>query len=141
MLNEQRFREQMNFLSTLFMRELPVELLNEYWREFHQREQQIWDKTIEQATREETRFPMISVLRQYYEMNMPGRPDPEFPTDEDLEKAAKTGKHKYYLGLIRGLYEGRIQIDDPRVLRCLKKQGSNPAFKRFDPKRRIFEKT
>ena len=68
------------------------------------------------------------------------REETGFPSMEDLEKQAKEGKHKRYLRLINGLLDGKIRMDDPRVLRCLKEQVKHFRYKRYDPERRIFEK-
>jgi len=140
MLNQVRFKQQMELLALHHMREFPRELLDEYWKEFKNKEQTIWDKAFDQLFKTEEWFPKIATLQYYYEMNLPGKPDLEYPSREDLEKRAREEKHKKYLFLIDGLREGEIKMDDPRILACLKEQGERPTFGGFNPERRIFEK-
>jgi hypothetical protein len=140
MLDKRRFQEQMQLLSTHFMREISVELLDEYWKQFSEKDQKIWDKTVDDVMREAQRFPVIATFRYYYEVNTPPKQSMEFPGMEDLDKQAKTAKAKYYLELIHGLLEEKIKVDDPRVQKCLDEQGGNKVFKCFDPQRRIFKK-
>lgn len=146
MLNKRRFTEQIDWLSKYFMVEISWEIHGEeLWRRFEDRDQEVWDKAVEQMPENwkptfAEKFPCENTFIQFYEMNLPDKEPVDFPSMDDLERQAKEGKHKHYLRLIKGLLAGKIRIDDPRVLRCLKEQGKHPTYKRFDPKRRIFEK-
>lgn len=140
MLDKRRFQEQMQLLSTYFMRELGVGLLDIYWTHFKDKEQEPWDRAVDEAFREGKKFPVIAALQNYYGMSTSPKEDTDFPRMKALEKAAKTRKHKYYLKLIYDLLNGKIKIDDPRVQKCLDEQGEERVFERFDPERRCFKK-
>lgn len=136
MLNRARFREQMNVLSSLFMREIPREMIDLYWKEFQRKEQQPWDRAIDQIMKGEERFPTIPVVQTYYQNNLPDKQE-LFPSREDIKRAAKTDYGKKHLELTFQLLDGEISIETPEVQACLKEQS---LFTRYDPGRKCFIK-
>ncbi len=139
-LNKERFKQQLNVMSHLYMRKLPVVQRQELWRLFRNKKQEVWDRTVDHIIRSLKMFPTPAEFSYYYEMNIPPREMEKWPDRKDLAKAAKSEKAKYYLGLINGLLDGEIDIEDPRIQACLKEQGPDPVFSEYDPTRRCFRK-
>ena len=142
MLNKQRFKEQINLMSTHYLRRVPPELMREYWTRFKEKEQKPWDKAIDDVLQREERFPVIALLQSYYEANLSQKEETLWPTRQDLKRQAKAEKHKHYLKLIRGFLDedSDIDIEDPRVQKCLDEQGDERIFLSYDSTRRAFRK-
>ena len=140
MISKQQFKAQISRLGTLFMRETPNDMLREMYEIFKEKDFTAFEKTVSDIIRNEDRFPSPNTIQGYYETNMPKRELPEPLEKEDLERAAKTLKHKHYLNLIFGLMEGEINIEDDKAQKCFKEQGSKPTFSHYDIEKKCFIK-
>lgn len=138
MISKQQFKAQMSRMEVLFTRDLSKKALREIWEIFKAKDFPIFEKAVSDIIRNEDRFPSPSVIENYYQLNLPPK---EQPLDyDDLRKAAKTQKHKYYLNLIFGLLDGEIDIEDLRVQKCLDEQGPVKVFSHYDKEQRHFVK-
>lgn len=141
MISKQQFKSQMSRIGALIMRQTPNDMLREMYEIFKTYDLDPFVKAMSDIIREEDLkwFPSPAIIKDYYRAYTP-KEVIEPMVDADLEKAPKTSKHKEYLKLIFGLRDGTIDIEDPRVQKCLDKQGATRVFSHYDKQKRCFVK-
>lgn len=114
MITERQFQSQISRISALFAREISKEAFREMYELFKNKDFPAFKEAISDIIRNEDRFPSPNVIQGYYNANVEPAEKEEYPSMEDLERAAKTDRARFCLDLIKDLLDEKTTREDPR---------------------------